>query len=136
MKVANVIFPQVWRLMEEPASSIWSKIISVLSVAVIFLSIWSFCIETLPSSKKLLDDVCVPINITDDTRSMPGVDSTIQAFITIINSTVAPITTDSDDFAQTTAIPVKPPCRVDLWRYVESFCLRIVCERIMIMLMR
>lgn len=46
--------------MEEPASSLCAKIVSILSVTVIFLSIWSFCIETLPSSKELLLSMCIP----------------------------------------------------------------------------
>lgn len=115
--------------MEEPASSIWSKIISVLSVAVIFLSIWSFCIETLPSSKKLLEDVCIPINDTDDVypTSILSVNSSLQAFLTVLNSTVSPISTQVS--TSSSGVPNKPPCRVDIWRYpffiIETFC--VIC---------
>ena len=39
---------QLWLLFEYPESSLWARVIAVISVSVILLSIVSFCLETLP----------------------------------------------------------------------------------------
>ncbi|XP_039253930.2 potassium voltage-gated channel subfamily A member 1-like [Styela clava] len=117
----------VWRLMEEPASSIGAKIISILSVTVIFLSIWSFCIETLPSSKELLEDLCVPFNDTlHEGYATLSITTVSSHWPSAVNGTE--VTTVPTHVTATTST-VKPPCRVDMLRYpffiIETFC--VIC---------
>ena len=39
---------KMWLLFEYPESSLWARVVAVISVAIILLSIISFCLETLP----------------------------------------------------------------------------------------
>uniref|UniRef100_A0A915D4Q2 Sphingolipid delta4-desaturase N-terminal domain-containing protein n=1 Tax=Ditylenchus dipsaci TaxID=166011 RepID=A0A915D4Q2_9BILA len=48
----NCLQRRVWRLMEHPDSSIWARLWAFVSVAVIIISIVSFCLETLPDLKQ------------------------------------------------------------------------------------
>ncbi|VDN08188.1 unnamed protein product, partial [Thelazia callipaeda] len=48
---------QLWELMEYPDSSLFARIIALLSIFVITISIISFCLETLPSIKATSSDV-------------------------------------------------------------------------------
>lgn len=48
---SNEMQKKIWLLFEVPESSKWAKVIASISVAVIILSIVTFCLETLPRFK-------------------------------------------------------------------------------------
>lgn len=47
---------KVWELMEHPDSSFAARILAFISIAVIIVSIVSFCLETIPDLKNADDD--------------------------------------------------------------------------------
>jgi len=49
---SNVLQRRVWLLFEHPDSSLAARLIAIVSVAVILLSILTFCLETLPDLKQ------------------------------------------------------------------------------------
>ena len=56
---------QLWLLFEYPESSLWARVIAVISVSVILLSIVSFCLETLPDFQHKINQLkCEFINST------------------------------------------------------------------------
>ena len=63
-------------LFEYPESSLWARIIAVISVSVILLSIVSFCLETLPDFQQTIKEFdCPPENGTlrGNTTAPPAV---------------------------------------------------------------
>jgi len=48
---SNALQRRVWLLFEHPDSSLAARLIAIMSVAVILLSIVTFCLETLPDLK-------------------------------------------------------------------------------------
>jgi len=49
---SNALQRRVWLLFEHPDSSLAARLIAIVSVAVILLSILTFCLETLPDFKQ------------------------------------------------------------------------------------
>ena len=75
---------QLWLLFEYPESSLWARVIAVISVSVILLSIVSFCLETLPDFQQTIKDfdctnVTTSLNVT--TTITPPTSSTITTTI-------------------------------------------------------
>ena len=61
---------QLWLLFEYPESSLWARIIAVISVSVILLSIVSFCLETLPDFQQTIKEFdCPPVE--NSNNSLP-----------------------------------------------------------------